>query len=63
MNVSTADLKVRDRIMKMMHLGVVILSLLLITLITLDTLRNVSFLADTTYLKVQFWCCRDAFFG
>ena len=43
--------------MKMMHLGVVILSLLLITLITLDTLRNVSFLADTTYLKVQFWCC------
>ena len=29
--------------MKMMHLGVVILSLLLITLITLDTLRNVSF--------------------
>ncbi|WP_276759095.1 two pore domain potassium channel family protein [Duncaniella muris] len=57
MNVSTADLKVRDRIMKMMHLGVVILSLLLITLITLDTLRNVSFLADTTYLKVQFWCC------
>lgn len=43
--------------MKMMHLDVVILSLLLITLITLDTLRNVSFLADTTYLKVQFWCC------
>lgn len=43
--------------MKMMHLGVVILSLLLITLITLDTLRNVSFLADTIYLKVQFWCC------
>ena len=43
--------------MKMMHLGVVILTLLLITLITLDTLRNVSFLADTTYLKVQFWCC------
>lgn len=43
--------------MKMMHLDVVILSLLLIVLITLDTLRNVSFLADTTYLKVQFWCC------
>lgn len=36
--------------MKMMHLDVVILSLLLIVLITLDTLRNVSFLADTTYL-------------
>lgn len=33
--------------MKMMHLDVVILSLLLIVLITLDTLRNVSFLAET----------------
>lgn len=43
--------------MRAMHLGVVMLSLLLITLITLDTLRNVSFLADATYLKVQFWCC------
>ena len=43
--------------MKMMHIGVVILSLLLITLITLDTLRNVSFLADTTYLKFLFLCC------
>ncbi|WP_438589132.1 hypothetical protein [Duncaniella dubosii] len=29
----------------------------MITLITLDTLRNVSFLADSTYLRVQFWCC------
>lgn len=57
MNVSTTDLKIRGRIMKVMHLGVVVLSLLLITLITLDTLRNVSFLADTAYLKVQFWCC------
>lgn len=43
--------------MQMMHLGVIILSILLITLITLDTLRNVSFLADSTYLHVQFWCC------
>ena len=43
--------------MQMMHLGVIILSILLITLITLDTLRNVSFLADSTYLRVQFWCC------
>lgn len=57
MNVSAIDLKHREWIMRMMHFGVVILSLLLIALITLDTLKNVSFLADTTYLKVQFWCC------
>lgn len=40
-----------------MHFGVISLSLLLITLITLDTLQNVSFLADDNYLRVQFWCC------
>lgn len=43
--------------MKVMHLGVVALSILMITLITLDTLRNISFLASETYLHVQFWCC------
>lgn len=57
MNISAIDLKLRERMMTTMHFGVVILSLLLITLITLDTLRNVSFLADTFYLRVQFWCC------
>lgn len=39
------------------HLAVIILSALLITLITLDTLNNVSFLSSPTYLEVQFWCC------
>lgn len=43
--------------MRIMHFGVISLSLLLITLITLDTLQNVSFLADDNYLRVQFWCC------
>lgn len=43
--------------MRVMHLGVILLSLWLITLITLDTLRNISFLADDNYLRVQFWCC------
>ncbi len=57
MNVLIQNNKVRIRIMDAMHFAVIILSLLLITLITLDTLQNVSFLADTTYLKVQFWCC------
>lgn len=49
--------KSRLRVMKIMHFGVIMLSMLMITLITLDTLRNVSFLADGIYLRVQFWCC------
>lgn len=51
------DIRLRNRVMTVMHLGVIVLSLLLITLITLDTLRNISFLADDNYLKIQFWCC------
>lgn len=47
----------RQKVMRTMHFGVIVLSMLMITLITLDTLRNVSFLADSTYLRVQFWCC------
>ncbi len=49
--------KTRQKIMKVMHLGVIALSMLMITLITLDTLANISFLADEDYLRVQFWCC------
>lgn len=44
-------------ILTFMHWGVIALSCLLITLISIDTLRNVSFLADKTYLEVQFWIC------
>lgn len=36
---------------------IIVLSVMLITLITIDTLRNISFLADESYLKFQFWCC------
>lgn len=39
------------------RLAVILLSALLITLITLDTLANISFLASPMYLEVQFWCC------
>lgn len=49
--------KIRNRIIVPVHLVVIILSIALIALITLDTLRNISFLADETYLKFQFWCC------
>lgn len=40
-----------------MRLIVIILSIVLVALISLDTLRNISFLADRTYLRVQFYIC------
>ncbi len=57
MSLAQINHKVRNRIMTPVHLVVILLSILLITLITLDTLRDISFLANETYLKVQFWCC------
>lgn len=49
--------KLRHRILTPIHLVVILLAILLIALITIDTLRNISFLADEFYLHVQFWCC------
>lgn len=40
-----------------MHIGVIIASVGLISLITVDTIRNISFLADKDYLTIQFWIC------
>ena len=57
MSLAQINHKVRNRIMTPVHLVVILLSILLITLITLDTLRDISFLANEIYLKVQFWCC------
>ncbi len=57
MSITVQLSKSRMLIMRIMHLGVILLSILLITLLTLDTLRNVSFLADDVYLHMQFWCC------
>lgn len=47
----------RPWLLRAMHVAVVALSLVMIAMITIDTLRNVSFLVDARYLKVQFWCC------
>ncbi len=49
--------KIRSRILTSIHILVIILAVVLIALITIDTLRNISFLADELYLQVQFWCC------
>lgn len=40
-----------------MRLVVIILSIVMVAMISLDTLRNISFLADRTYLRVQFYIC------
>ena len=40
-----------------MHLAVLAGSCVLVFMITVDCLRNVSFLADDRYLHVQFWIC------
>lgn len=53
----TLSQSLRRKIVTPIHLVVILLAMLLITLITIDTLRDISFLADETYLKVQFWCC------
>lgn len=45
------------RLVTWLHVGVIALSVVLIVLIGFDTLKNISFLADKTYLRVQFWIC------
>ena len=45
------------RALLFMHIATLALSVVLITYITYDTLRNVSFLADPEYMRVQFWIC------
>ncbi len=45
------------KILLFMHITTLVLSVALIAYITYDTLRNVSFLADPRYMKVQFWIC------
>lgn len=49
--------KSRARLLMAMRLAVILCSVLLIAMITFDTLENISFVADNLYLKVQFWCC------
>lgn len=47
----------REHLLLAIHLIAILLSCLLVAYITYDTLRNVSFVADPRYLRVQFWIC------
>lgn len=40
-----------------LHIVVLLASMLMIVLITRDTLDNISFLSSPQYMKVQFWVC------
>ncbi len=40
-----------------MRLVVTALSIVMVAMISFDTLQNISFIADRTYLRVQFYIC------
>jgi hypothetical protein len=50
----------RATIIRWLHILILLASLALIILITWDACHNISFIANETYLNVQFWIC--AFF-
>lgn len=57
MSITLSREEISKRVIMPVRIAVIVLSVMLITLITIDTLRNISFLADESYLKFQFWCC------
>lgn len=48
---------VASRCMLLLHLVVIALAAVMIVYITYDTLRDISFIADPRYLRLQFWAC------
>lgn len=47
----------KRRILLILHILVLLMSIALIVLISYDAFRNISFIANETYLKLQFWIC------
>lgn len=47
----------RKMILRTLHVLVLLCSIGLIVLISYDCFRNISFLANETYMKIQFWIC------
>lgn len=47
----------RRLILRTLHIMVLLCSIALIVLISYDCFRNISFLANPTYMKIQFWIC------
>lgn len=44
-------------IIRFLHIMVLVASIALIVLISYDCFRNISFLSNDTYMKIQFWIC------
>ena len=47
----------RKGIYGVLHVMILLLSLFLIVIISIDTFNNVPFISQTSYLKTQFWIC------
>lgn len=47
----------KRRILLILHILVLLMSIALIVLISYDAFRNISFIANEMYLKLQFWIC------
>ena len=48
---------VKRNILRTLHILVLMCSISLIVLISYDCFRNISFLANETYMNIQFWIC------
>lgn len=48
---------IRGKILDVSNALMFLLALLLVALISYDTLRNISFMTSEFYLKAQFWIC------
>ncbi len=55
--MSTGQNNIRKNILLIMHFLVIALSIILITVISIDTFQNKSFLADQRYMSIQFGIC------
>lgn len=47
----------KKELLDILHIIIIILSVFLIVCISIDTFNNISFLTQSTYLKIQFWVC------
>lgn len=57
MTPTTRFESLRKDIYGVLHLIILILSLFLVISISIDTFKNIPFITQTSYLKIQFWIC------
>lgn len=47
----------KEKVLDILHILILLLSVFLIVCISIDTFNNISFLTQSTYLKIQLWVC------